>query len=105
MCVPPCDAGVKPMPPKPASRPECMSTSPIRANETRTCQTATACSISAPRVAESMAEDVRDQIRKLLVTGDNRLKQGVAAAKVRESYEQALELAREAGLEGTVRPL
>ena len=28
MCVPPCDAGVKPIPPKPASRPECISTRP-----------------------------------------------------------------------------
>ena len=27
MCCPPCDAGVKPSPPKPVSRPECMSTS------------------------------------------------------------------------------
>ena len=34
--------------------------------------------------------DVREQIQKLLVTGDNRLKQGVAAAKVREIWEQAL---------------
>lgn len=50
-------------------------------------------------------EDARAQIQKLLVTGDNRLKQGVPPAKVRESYEQALELAREAGLEATVRPL
>jgi hypothetical protein len=41
----------------------------------------------------------------LLVTGDNRLKQGVAPEKVRESYEQALEAAREAGLEDAVRPL
>jgi hypothetical protein len=52
-----------------------------------------------------MPEDVREQIQKLLVTGDNRLKQGVAAAKVRESYEQALALAREAGLEDIVGPL
>ena len=53
-----------------------------------------------------MAEpDAREQIQKLLVTGDNRLKQGVAAAKVRESYEQALAVAREAGLEDAVRPL
>ena len=52
-----------------------------------------------------MAEDVRARIQHLLVTGDNRLKQGVAPEKVRESYEQALELAREAGLEDTVRPL
>ena len=52
-----------------------------------------------------MAEDVRARIQHLLVTGDNRLKQGVAPEKVRESYEQALELARQAGLEDAVRPL
>jgi hypothetical protein len=52
-----------------------------------------------------MPEDVREQIQHLLVTGDNRLKQGVAADKVRATYEQALALAREAGLEETVRPL
>ena len=45
------------------------------------------------------------RIQRLLVTGDNRLKQGVAPAKVRESYEQALAVAREAGLEDAVRPL
>jgi hypothetical protein len=50
-------------------------------------------------------EDVRARIQHLLVTGDNRLKQGVRAEKVRESYEQALELAREAGLEAAIRPL
>lgn len=49
--------------------------------------------------------DVHERIQKLLVTGDNRLKQGVSPDKVRASYEQALELAREAGLEETVRPL
>ena len=49
--------------------------------------------------------DTREQIQKLLVTGDNRLKQGVPAEKVRASYEQALALAREAGLEDAVRPL
>jgi hypothetical protein len=49
--------------------------------------------------------DVRERIQKLLVTGDNRLKQGVSPEKVRGSYEQALELAREAGLEDAVRPL
>ena len=52
-----------------------------------------------------MEEGVRERIQKLLVTGDNRLKQGVDPAKVRESYEQALEAAREAGLEESVRPL
>jgi predicted negative regulator of RcsB-dependent stress response len=49
--------------------------------------------------------DVRDRIQKLLVTGDNRLKQGVDTAKARESWEHALELAREAGLEERIRPL
>jgi hypothetical protein len=52
-----------------------------------------------------MTGDVRERIRKLLVTGDNRLKQGVAPEKARESYEQALELARQAGIEDTVKPL
>jgi hypothetical protein len=49
--------------------------------------------------------DVRARIQKLLVTGDNRLKQGVDPAKARESWEQALSLAREAGLEDRIRPL
>ena len=51
------------------------------------------------------ADEARAQIQKLLVTGDNRLKQGVDPAKARESYEQALAVAREAGLEESVRPL
>jgi hypothetical protein len=50
-------------------------------------------------------EDARARIQKLLVTGDNRLKQGVDPAKARESYEAALAVAREAGLEDSVRPL
>ena len=50
-------------------------------------------------------DEARARIQRLLVTGDNRLKQGVAHEKVRESYEQALEVAREAGLEEAVRPL
>ncbi|MDX6397402.1 MAG: hypothetical protein QOJ43_810 [Gaiellaceae bacterium] len=50
-------------------------------------------------------DESRSKIQRLLVTGDNRLKQGVSAEKVRESYEQALELAREAGIEEKVRPL
>ena len=50
-------------------------------------------------------DEARARIQRLLVTGDNRLKQGVAPAKVRESYEQALQAAREAGLEDAVRPL
>ena len=50
-------------------------------------------------------EDARQRIQKLLVTGDNRLKQGVDPQKARESWEQALAVAREAGLEDAVRPL
>ena len=49
--------------------------------------------------------DARSRIQRLLVTGDNRLKQGVAPEKARESFLQALEVAREAGLEDKVRPL
>jgi hypothetical protein len=49
--------------------------------------------------------DARERIQKLLVTGDNRLKQGVSPEKVRATYEQALGVAREEGLEETVRPL
>jgi hypothetical protein len=52
-----------------------------------------------------VADDVRERIQKLLVTGDNRLKQGVDPAKARESWEQALALAREAGVEERIRPL
>ena len=47
----------------------------------------------------------REKIHDLLITGDNRLKQGVSAEKIRQSYEEALEVAREHGLEESVRPL
>ena len=50
-------------------------------------------------------DDARARIQKLLVTGDNRLKQGVGVEKVRATYEEALEVARGAGLEESVRPL
>jgi len=49
--------------------------------------------------------EARERIQKLLVTGDNRLKQGVDPAKVRETYEEALAVAEEAGLTDAVRPL
>jgi hypothetical protein len=42
-------------------------------------------------------DDAQERIQKLLVTGDNRLKQGVDPAKTRQSYE--------AGLEEAIRPL
>jgi hypothetical protein len=55
---------------------------------------------------ESVSHDeARHRIQRLLVTGDNRLKQGVAPEKVRESFLAALEAAREAGIEDKVRPL
>lgn len=50
-------------------------------------------------------DNVGERIRKLLVTGDNRLKQGVSPDKVRETYEKALALARENGMEDRIRPL
>ena len=50
-------------------------------------------------------DDLRARIQKHLVTGDNRLKQGVDPAKARESWEAALALAREAGIEEAIRPL
>jgi hypothetical protein len=50
-------------------------------------------------------EDPRERIQRFLVTGDNRLKQGVDPQKVRENYEQALAVAREARLEESVPPL
>jgi hypothetical protein len=42
-------------------------------------------------------DEAHARIQRLLVTGDNRL--------ARESYEQALAVAREAGIEDAVRPL
>src|SRR5579884_1564966 len=54
------------------------------------------------RIDEAAA---REKIHDLLVTGDNRLKQGVSTTRIRQSYEQALQVAREAGLEESVRPL
>jgi hypothetical protein len=55
--------------------------------------------------AVAAGDEARARIQRLLVTGDNRLKQGVSGSKVRESYEAALAVAREAGLEDAVRPL
>lgn len=52
-----------------------------------------------------MENKIRGKIQKLLVTGDNRLKHGADPEKARQSFLQALELAREAGLEEQVRPL
>ena len=52
-----------------------------------------------------MDEGARTRIQKQLLTGDNRLKQGVDPEKARQSFLQALEAAREAGLEDEVRPL
>ena len=49
--------------------------------------------------------EAREKIHDLLLTGDNRLKQGVAADKIRANYEEALAIAQEHGLEESVRPL
>ena len=52
-----------------------------------------------------MDEDLRIHIQKAIVEGDNRLKQGGNPAKARESWQRALELAREAGIESQIAPL
>jgi hypothetical protein len=52
-----------------------------------------------------MDDDPRIRIQKALVEGDNRLKQGADPTRARESWERALALAREAGLEEQVAPL
>jgi hypothetical protein len=49
--------------------------------------------------------EARQKAHDLLLTGDNRLKQGVSAGKIRESYEGALAVAREHGFEEAIRPL
>ena len=49
--------------------------------------------------------EAREKIHNLLLTGDNRLKQGVSAEKIRQSYEEALAIARAHGLEESVGPL
>ena len=51
------------------------------------------------------ATEAREKIHNLLLTGDNRLKQGVSAERIRQSYEEALAIAREHGLEESVGPL
>ena len=48
--------------------------------------------------------DANERIRKLIALGDNRLKQGLPS-KARETFEEALALAREAGLEDTAGKL
>ena len=50
-------------------------------------------------------DEARQKIHDLIVIGDNRLKQGVSSEKVRQSYEQALALATEHGIDATIRPL
>jgi hypothetical protein len=49
--------------------------------------------------------EAKARIHDLLVTGDNRLKQGVRVDKIRTVWEEALALAVEHGLEEQVRPL
>ena len=57
-------------------------------------------------MAEIDPEQAAERIRKLIVVGDNRLKQGGddKYAKARGTFEQALRLAEEAGLGDRFRP-
>ena len=50
-------------------------------------------------------DEARAKIQRLLVAGDNALKQGGSPEKARGYWEQALEVAREAGADERVRPL
>jgi chorismate mutase len=52
-------------------------------------------------VAEDATDAARAQVRSLILTGDNRLKQGgpVQARKARETYEKALAEAEAAGVD------
>ena len=45
-----------------------------------------------------------ERIRKLILLGDNQVRQGLPA-KARESFQEALELAREAGVDGSLGSL
>ena len=57
-------------------------------------------------MAEIDPEQAAERIRKLIIVGDNRLKQGGddRASKARGTYEQALRLTRETGLEERFEP-
>ena len=48
--------------------------------------------------------DANERIRKLVGLGDNQVKQGLPS-KARESYAEALELAREEGIDGSLGAL
>ena len=48
--------------------------------------------------------EAQERIRKLIVLGDNRMEQGLPA-KARESYAEALELARAEGIDGSLGAL
>src|SRR5207248_8319507 len=67
MCVPPCEAGVKPMPPMPASRPLCMRISPTRTKTRSTCTTARK-AVTPARVAKEAGlarPDLDDRLDQL----------------------------------------
>ena len=51
-----------------------------------------ACGSASHGYASDVTEEARARVRSLILTGDNRLKQGgpVQARKARETYEQAL---------------
>jgi hypothetical protein len=51
-------------------------------------------------------DQAAERVRKLIIVGDNRLKQGGADkfAKARGTFEQALRLAEEAGIGDRFRP-
>ena len=111
MWVPPCDCGVKPIPPKArlaAGMHQHERHERCRDQNLQDCKEWDHRRRMVPALRSQLMaapDDARATIQRLLVTGDTRLKQGVAIEKVRESYLAALAAAREAGLEEKVRPL
>jgi hypothetical protein len=58
-------------------------------------------------MADIDPDQAAERIRKLIIVGDNRLKQGGSDKfeKARGTFQQALRLAEDAGLETRFRPL
>src|SRR5436190_9724380 len=70
MCVPPCDAGVNPSPPMPASRPECMRMSDVKPTTMSTWVTARNVSTRSGYPASGDFDDRRHQLGRDAVLRD-----------------------------------
>ena len=107
-------AGEKPIPPKPASRPECMSTSatgPSRAApggrriSRRHGARSSRAMLSAASLVGWLPVTGRGRMQRLLVTGDNRLKQGVGRSGRARATSRRWRWPARPGWRTAVRPL